>query len=56
MRELRRTTQEVFVPLVHWPGQAQVDFGQALVKMAGVLRNPPRVARSAPKSSNLVST
>ncbi|NIP14266.1 MAG: IS21 family transposase, partial [Pseudomonadales bacterium] len=38
VRELRRTGQEVFMPLVHRPGEAQVDFGQALVKMDGVLR------------------
>ena len=38
VRELRRTSQEVFVPLKHPPGEAQVDFGQAVVKMGGVLR------------------
>lgn len=38
VRELRRASQEVFVPLLHVPGEAQVDFGQALVKMEGVLR------------------
>ena len=30
--------QEVCVPLVHAPGEAQVDFGEALVKMSGGLR------------------
>jgi len=35
---LKRISQEVFVPLVHRPGEAQADFGQALVKMGGVLR------------------
>ena len=38
VRELRRTTQEVFMPLIHRPGEAQVDFGQALVRMNGALR------------------
>ena len=38
VRELTGHRQEVFVPLVHRPGEAQVDFGQALVKMNGVLR------------------
>ena len=38
VREMERTGQEVFVPLKHPPGEAQVDFGQAVVKMAGVLR------------------
>ena len=37
VRELRRTSQEVFVPLRHVPGEAQVDFGHALVKLQGVL-------------------
>jgi transposase len=38
VRELKRTSQEVFLPLKHPPGEAQVDFGHALVKMGGVLR------------------
>ncbi len=38
VRELKRTSQEVFMPLTQPPGEAQVDFGHALVKMNGVLR------------------
>ena len=38
VREIRRTGKEVFLPLTHPPGEAQVDFGHALVKMGGVLR------------------
>lgn len=38
VRELKRTSQEVFVPLIHRPGEAQMDFGEALVKMNGLLR------------------
>src|SRR5208283_4843955 len=38
VRELTQRSQEVFVPLVHRPGEAQVDFGEALVKMNGRLR------------------
>ena len=38
VREKTQRQQEVFVPLVHPPGEAQVDFGQALVKINGVLR------------------
>ena len=38
VRQLMLTSQEVFMPLSHTPGEAQVDFGTALVKMAGVLR------------------
>ena len=38
VREIRGHKQEVFMPLVHKPGGAQVDFGHALAKIAGVLR------------------
>jgi transposase len=38
VRELLRVKQEVFMPLIHRPGEAQVDFGHALAKVAGVLK------------------
>ena len=38
VRELRRHGREVFMPLVHRPGEAQVDFGYALAKVSGRLR------------------
>ena len=38
VRELLRVKQEVFMPLVHRVGEAQVDFGYALVKVSGLLR------------------
>ena len=38
VRELIRVKQEVFMPLIHRPGEAQVDFGYALAKVSGVLR------------------
>ena len=38
VRELKRVRQEVFMPLIHRPGEAQVDFGYALAKVSGVLR------------------
>jgi len=50
VRELRRTSQEVFVPLVHRPGEAQMDFGEALVKMDGVLRKVKFFAMALPYS------
>jgi len=50
VRNLRRTRQEVFVPLLHRPGEAQVDFGQALVKMDGVLRKVMFFAMALPYS------
>ena len=33
-RELLRVKQEVFMPSVHRPGEAQVDFGYALAKVS----------------------
>ena len=36
VREHRRRTKEMFVPLSHPPGHAQCDFGEALVVIAGV--------------------
>ena len=36
VRERRRRTQEMFVPLSHAPGHAQCDFGEALVVIGGV--------------------
>jgi transposase len=38
VRERTQRNQEVFVPLVHRAGEAQVDFGEAVVKMNGTLR------------------
>lgn len=37
VREIRQTTREVFVPLVHRPGEAQFDFGFAVAKIGGIL-------------------
>jgi len=37
VRELRRTSQEVYMPLVHRPGEAQVDYFHALAKIGGRL-------------------
>ena len=38
---LKQRLSEVFVPLIHRPGEAQVDFGHALVKLNGVLVKRP---------------
>ena len=38
VREHRRRTREMFVPLSHAPGHAQCDFGEALVVIGGVER------------------
>lgn len=36
VREQTRRTKEVFVPLSHRPGHAQVDFGETLSVIGGV--------------------
>jgi transposase len=41
VRKWRQERQEVFLPLSHPPGEAQVDFGEALVKVTG---QPRKVA------------
>ncbi len=38
VRERRRRTQKMFVPLSHAPGQAQGDFGEAVAVISGVER------------------
>ena len=53
VKECKKTSQEVFVPLVHEPGEAQMDFGFALVKMAGVLRKVAFFAMSLPHSDGM---
>jgi len=53
VRELRHVSQEVFVPLAHRPGEAQVDFGHALVKMAGTLRKVTFFAMALPYSDGM---
>jgi len=48
--ELKAIKQEVFVPLSHRPGEAQVDFGHALVNVKGVLKKCPFFVMSLPYS------
>ena len=50
VRELRQTRQEVFVPLKHVPGEAQVDFGHALARINGQLRKVPFFVMALPHS------
>jgi transposase len=38
VRQITQTRREVFVPLVHRPGEAQMDFGHAVIKVRGVLK------------------
>ena len=53
VRELKHRLKEVYVPLIHRPGEAQVDFGYALVKMAGVLRKMAFFVMALPYSDAL---
>lgn len=46
--EITAMKREVFVPLSHRPGEAQVDFGHALVKVNGRLKKHPFFVMSLP--------
>jgi transposase len=48
--ELKAVKREVFVPLVHRRGEAQVDFGHALVNVGGILKKRPFFVMSLPYS------
>jgi len=48
--ELERRTREMFVPLVHPPGDAQVDFGEARVVIGGVEQKCHFLAMDLPHS------
>ena len=50
VRECKRRTREVFVPLSHAPGHAQVDFGEALGVIGGVQRKLHYFAMALPHS------
>ena len=50
VREFVRVKQEVFMPLVHRVGEAQVDFGYALVKISRALRKVGFFAMVLPHS------
>lgn len=50
VREKKRRSREVFVPLAHPPGHAQVDFGEALGVIGGVRRKLHYFAMALPHS------
>ena len=50
VRENRRQTREMFVPLSHAPGHAQCDFGEALVVIGGLERKAHCFALDLPHS------
>lgn len=51
VRGMEQKGREVFVPLAHPPGEAQVDFGQALVRMNGRLRKVAMFVMALPYSN-----
>ena len=53
VREIKRLKREVFMPLIHRPGEAQVDFGYALVRVCGVLRKVAFFVMALPYSDAL---
>ena len=50
VNDLKKRTQEVFVPLEHRPGEAQVDFGHPLLNVNGQLGKYPFFVMSFPYS------
>jgi transposase len=50
VQDLKQRHGEVFVPLIHRPGEAQVDFGHALIKLNGVLVKRPYFVMVLPYS------
>lgn len=52
VREQKLNRQEMFVPLSHPPGDAQVDFGEADVMLCGVLQRVHYFAMSLPHSDD----
>lgn len=50
VRGFKRKNSEVFVPLIHRPGEAQVDFGHVLIKLNGVLVKRPYFVMVLPYS------
>jgi transposase len=50
VRDIKRVKREVFMPLIHLPGEAQADFGYALAKISGVLKKVGFFAMALPFS------
>ena len=50
VRERRRQTREMFVPLAHSPGHAQCDFGEAWVVIGGAKQKAHYLAMDLPHS------
>src|SRR5580700_7142060 len=52
VRQSRISSQEMFVPLSHAPGEAQADFGEAVVVIAGVEQTAHFMAFDLPHSDD----
>ena len=52
VREKKLSGQEMFIPLSHAPGEAQADFGEAAVVIAGVERKAHFMAFDLPHSDD----
>ena len=52
VRSLKLGGQEMFIPLTHAPGEAQADFGEALVEIAGVEQKAHYLAMDLPHSDD----
>lgn len=52
VRAAKISSQEMFVPLSHAPGEAQADFGEAVVVIAGVERTAHFMAFDLPHSDD----
>ena len=50
VRERRRRTREMFVPLSHSPGHAQCDFGEAWVVIGGAEQKAHYLAMDLPQA------
>jgi len=50
VRRARRLRREAFVPLAHPPGEAQVDFGEAVARVGGLLRKVEFFVMALPHS------
>jgi len=50
VRDWKQSHQEVFLPLSHPPGEAQVDFGEATIKLAGQERKVALFVMTLPYS------
>jgi transposase len=55
VREQKQRSKEMFVPLKHAPGHAQVDFGEAALPPNSCLRSSVSVTSAAPRWSPAIS-